>query len=285
MKRKLVKQGNNALTLTLPKKWLDKYNLKPGNVVFIKDIENELIIAAKPVNTQKKETIDLDKYKDIIPKYIHSLYRQGVTEIIVKFSDLNLLNIVQKTISENIIGYEIIEQEKNKAIIRNIAEINEGNFDQTFRRLFRINESMFNSIDDIKSLIHLESTNNKLSNYCRRYISNKLYEGQLALLTYLVVETQERLADEILFLVKLSKDLTNIEKEYITKANKFYKLCHEIYYSQDPHKLSSSAIKYKNTIAELLNSKCSETVKHYLSNIFYYIGLILSYKLQLLFVK
>ena len=119
MKRKLVKQGNNALTLTLPKKWLDKYNLKPGNVVFIKDIENELIIAAKPVNTQKKETIDLDKYKDIIPKYIHSLYRQGVTEIIVKFSDLNLLNIVQKTISENIIGYEIIEQEKNKAIIYN----------------------------------------------------------------------------------------------------------------------------------------------------------------------
>jgi len=193
MKRKLVKQGNNALTVTLPKKWLDKYNLKAGNEVFIKEHEPEIIITAKPVDKEKKETIYLDKYKNILQKYIHSLYRQGVTEIEITYSDPQLINQVHKIISKNIIGYEIIEQHKNKAIIKSVAEIKEGNYDIMFRRIFRINNSMFESIENQESLESLEKTNNKLCNYCRRYISKRLYEGQTALLNYLVIETQERI--------------------------------------------------------------------------------------------
>jgi antitoxin component of MazEF toxin-antitoxin module len=42
MERKLVKQGRDALTLTLPAKWLKQKGLKQGDSVFIEQHDNFL---------------------------------------------------------------------------------------------------------------------------------------------------------------------------------------------------------------------------------------------------
>ncbi|MGV8169112.1 MAG: AbrB/MazE/SpoVT family DNA-binding domain-containing protein, partial [Candidatus Nanoarchaeia archaeon] len=59
MERKLVKQGQNALTVTLPAKWLKQKGLKAGGSVFL-EVENNSVVVKSSVKSQKKEmTIDV----------------------------------------------------------------------------------------------------------------------------------------------------------------------------------------------------------------------------------
>ena len=47
MKRKIIKQGHNTLTVTLPSKWVKKLNLTADDEVDIIEKENSLLINAK----------------------------------------------------------------------------------------------------------------------------------------------------------------------------------------------------------------------------------------------
>jgi phosphate uptake regulator len=304
MKRKLVKQGNNALTITLPKKWLDKYNLKAGNEVFIKEHEPEIKITAKPIDKEKKIIVDFDTYKEITPKYLHSLYRQGINEIELHYKSSSCMDEVYKTLSENIIGYEVVEQYENKAIIKSVADVREDTFESMFRRIFRINQSMLNSLnkilnekknDEIHSTLQLEKTNNKLTNYCRRSISKRLYEGQEIVLTYSVIEILERMGDEIKFTLKYinsNKELIITENELLLlkEANDFFKIAHEAYFSKEFNKIAKEGIKRKHLIEESLNVfkkaiKKDFYLMHYLINIIQQTAHILTYRLQIEFLQ
>ena len=47
MERKLVQQGNNALTVTLPSTWLKKYNLKAKDVVELEEAGRAIMVTTK----------------------------------------------------------------------------------------------------------------------------------------------------------------------------------------------------------------------------------------------
>jgi antitoxin component of MazEF toxin-antitoxin module len=54
MERKLVRQGKNALTVTLPSRWIQKFNLSQNNSVIITEEKENLIIST---SCEKKEKI------------------------------------------------------------------------------------------------------------------------------------------------------------------------------------------------------------------------------------
>ncbi len=43
MKRKIIKQGNDTLTITLPRMWCDKFGVKAGDEVNVEENDNSLI--------------------------------------------------------------------------------------------------------------------------------------------------------------------------------------------------------------------------------------------------
>jgi len=203
MRRKLIKQGIGALTITLPKEWISQYNLEAGDEIEIEENnKNLLLIAEGKSGTLTKTEINIDGMDQfLIWRYLISLYRLGYDEITLTFSDINKkydiklsslgslerkiqMRIIEviKDIVNRFIGFEIIDQGKYYCILKNLSENSEKEFDNTLRRIFLLLLSMAeeslvglnkktknirNSVRDIDVNI------DKLTDFCLR-ILNKL---------------------------------------------------------------------------------------------------------------
>ena len=83
MKRKIIRQGHNTLTVTLPSKWAAKNGIKPGDEVDITENETSLVIGSSPKGAGGESiTVDISGLTPpIIWRMISSAYRAGYSEI------------------------------------------------------------------------------------------------------------------------------------------------------------------------------------------------------------
>ena len=51
MIRKIIKQGHNTLTMTLPSNWVKKFNLTPGDEIDLSERDNGLFITTEKHNS------------------------------------------------------------------------------------------------------------------------------------------------------------------------------------------------------------------------------------------
>ena len=75
MKRRIIKQGHNAYTVTLPINWIKRLNIKPKDEIDLNDNGNQVIISAK--NNSEKNSVTFD-ISDIIA-------RSGITNESTRF--------------------------------------------------------------------------------------------------------------------------------------------------------------------------------------------------------
>jgi phosphate uptake regulator len=174
MKRKIIKQGHNTLTITLPNEWAKRFNLKSGDELDITEKENCLYISAQKKDEILKTEIDIsDMDIPTIWKYFMAAYREGYDEVKVLFkpdesydspykffaahdNDIKFKkNLIQRTSVETIqdltsrfIGFEIMEHHKNYCIIKDMGEISTKEFDSSFRRVFLLLLQMGEEIVD-----------------------------------------------------------------------------------------------------------------------------------------
>ena len=57
MKRKIIKQGHNTLTITLPNKWAQRLNLKAGDEVDLVEKENSILINSEEKAKEKMQLL------------------------------------------------------------------------------------------------------------------------------------------------------------------------------------------------------------------------------------
>ena len=94
MRRKVIKQGHNTLTMTLPSNWTKKLNISPGDELELEERQNGLFLTTeKKLKQGRKAEFDITNM-DIptIWKYFMAVYREGYDEVLVKFSDKKLEN-------------------------------------------------------------------------------------------------------------------------------------------------------------------------------------------------
>jgi phosphate uptake regulator len=155
----------------------------------------------------------------IVRRAFDALYKRGYDEVTVKFSSKEALKDIEIAINNEAMTFEIIKQEKNTCIVKNLTEASEQEYDSVFRRVFLLLKVMgedllialknkdFETIENIKSL---EKTNNKLTHYLRRSLNKKGYkEFEKTSLVYTIVEQLETIADEFKFLCDFLKDKRN----------------------------------------------------------------------------
>ena len=58
MKRKIIKQGHNTLTITLPSDWVKRFNLQGGNEIDLIEKDNGLFLTTEKINSIKKAEFD-----------------------------------------------------------------------------------------------------------------------------------------------------------------------------------------------------------------------------------
>jgi bifunctional DNA-binding transcriptional regulator/antitoxin component of YhaV-PrlF toxin-antitoxin module len=84
MKRKVIKQGYNTLTVTLPTEWTKKFNVKPGDEVEITEQGRGLQVSTEKGPNLSTITIDIAGLTPaVVWRYILAAYRSGYDEITI----------------------------------------------------------------------------------------------------------------------------------------------------------------------------------------------------------
>ncbi len=123
MRRKLIKQGDNALTVTLPAKWIKENTLRAGNEVDILEEENKVILQKVGSSKEvKRTTLSLEKsFSQAYRSILGGLYRGGYDEVVVHFKEYSIIKDLQKEV-ENLYGWEIVDISKNSCLIKSLFQ-------------------------------------------------------------------------------------------------------------------------------------------------------------------
>lgn len=168
MKRKIIKQGHNTLTLTLPSDWAKKMNLSAGTEVDVTDRDNGLFISTEKQSTHKKAEFDITNMDvPTIWKYFMAVYREGYSEVRVKFNPKanlenpykfltvhrldfryekeknkrTMLEVLQGFVNR-FVGFEIVEHGDDHITIREMGDLTSREFDNSLRRVFLLIQQM-----------------------------------------------------------------------------------------------------------------------------------------------
>lgn len=208
MKRKVIKQGHNTLTVTIPSKWAKNFNLRAGDEIDLTEKENGLFLSTEKNPEFIKAKIDISNL-DIptIWKHFMGVYRQGYDEVEVKFDPKIKLESPYKFFAQHkldlkyenehkiktpleffnemtnrFIGFEIVNYGKDFVLIKEMTEPTSKEFDNSLRRVFLLIDHMAEEIcealetQDIKRLGHIHDIDinlDKFHDYCIR-ILNKI---------------------------------------------------------------------------------------------------------------
>ena len=209
MIRKLVKQGNGAYTLTLPKAWVIKNELDQSLEVEIDELEQDLILKSNNKNESlqlKSISLNLDLYtKENYRSIIGSLYRFGYDEIYIKFKDQETISSLEESIN-SLFGLELFFENKNQCIIRSIyANEKTQVHSHILRMIYSIHMMQETIIKDLKKQ-ELDSLN-----YLTELRNNVLKQRDLILR---IIKKQKLLDDQTFPYYTIALSLWSIARNY-----------------------------------------------------------------------
>jgi phosphate uptake regulator len=274
MRRKIIKQANQAYTLTLPIEWVRANSLDK------KDSEVEVSVQDKSLSVTNTGNVSIKKAKlDLrgcaeCPMWsrFNALYARGIDEIEV-YSSEDASSLILECISQNI-GYALVSQNKGVYIVKDIGGSNYSNIDEIFKRVFQMVLMFYDSaISDIfgaeketsKSLGKRDEEINKFCLYLQRAINKMSYSDPIQgriLFTYSYA--LEKIGDEILRLwrTNIEQDVKKTEKvkEIATLSRESLDLVFDFYYSFKPEisdKIHSLKAKTRKIIQSLSKQDAS----------------------------
>lgn len=246
MIRKVIKQGNGTLTITLPKGWTKKVGLKGGDEIDVEEIEKGIMISSEKTSTFKKITIDTTHFNErAIRLALSAAHKSGFDEIEIIYENPHIINIAHELVKELYMGFSVVEQTNKRCVLKSIALDKAENFDTILRRAFLVALSMGDSslemlknkkFSDLPSLITLEHFNNQLTNFCERMLNKKEYKNGNCFY-YVVAWNLEKICDNYKYICQAGKDnKKQVNKKIIdlySEANTFFREYYELFYKFD----------------------------------------------------
>ena len=122
MFRKLIKHGESSLTVSLPRYFVKENNLKKGQEIDIREVDNGLFLSVNNHKELRLISIDLSGQFCVIRKILGATYKCGYDEVNITFSSFNELKEIKDALQSQFEGFEIITQGKNNIVIKKISE-------------------------------------------------------------------------------------------------------------------------------------------------------------------
>ena len=273
MKRKVIKQANQAFTITLPINWARENRINKDSEVDVEISGKSLIINSKASHQGKSTKIDLNGLKDKeIYRNIVALYAQGVDEIKITVNR-DVSSTITKCLN-SLIGYALVLQEDDLYVIKDINQGNYSNLDEIFKRIFQmilifydaaIKDVFGNEKETSESLRARDNEVNKFCLYLQRAINKISYDDQVKARTIFTYSFElEKISDEIerfwranigqnIKKTEEMKKLVELSKEALGKAFDLYfqfnnKKINEIYELRNSLREKSDKIKKTDAI-------------------------------------
>ncbi len=253
MKRKVIKQGHNTLTVTLPRQWAERYGVRPGDEVDIVEQESSLLINRNGNGSMPSSTtIDISGLPaPVIWRYVTSAYRAGYDEIAVtgigagkkvlysafSYNTLEYLkdNTQGKTKLEmspmeavsacvnRLIGVEIIDQKSDFCLIKDMSEVTDKEFNNALRRIFlllqteteNIKNGFNGDVEGMKSILIIDTNLDRFEDFCFRVLNKKGYTTfRKTNVMHSIIFTLESIGDE---LKKIAVHMLESKEKYSDK--------------------------------------------------------------------
>ena len=253
MKRKVIQIGDSTQLISLPREWAKKFNIKKGNELEVIENKDSLIIKTdNPIDVDKAE-FNIEDLGLMTRRCVTALYKKGVDELKINFSDPLNVELVRQAINMETPGFEIIDQKENYCIIRNVSGVKVEEFDNLLRRTFllliRMAEESYEAIKKknftyLKEIARLENDNNKFTVLCRRLLNKHGHKFNFVGPMYFIIEELENIADQFNYTcerlneikgknVKISNDVLDMYKTANEQLRNFY----ELFYKFDTQKV------------------------------------------------
>ena len=175
--RRLIKFGNSSFVVSLPKDWIEKNNLSKGDIVYLENLDDVIVLSSKnkkknSVKTNVTINTDNGNQKDI-RREASSAYINNYDELIFEGKDRKKRVETVNYITSGRIGLEVVDQNENQSIVRDILDLNAISFEKITRRLDNIIRSMFEDLREMLGGGNFSELNNDLKNADGEV--NKLY--------------------------------------------------------------------------------------------------------------
>src|SRR3989344_7941313 len=122
MKRKVALIGPSTLMLSLPSKFVKKFGIKKGDELDVDENGNSLVIKLGENRKNEIKELNLANYEVMIKRMIGGLYKRGYNEAKIFFNNPKQLEVIYKTINENLTGFEIINQTSNFIVVKEVSK-------------------------------------------------------------------------------------------------------------------------------------------------------------------
>jgi phosphate uptake regulator len=200
MNRKLVQQGGQAYTITLPISWVRANELTAGDDLQLTVTENKITIQGNTESKTGKAFLDVshsDKRMHFVA--LNAAYTRGVDELVMKTA--------QEFSVKQVMGYAILENKDNLVTIKDISGNVTTNLEDIFKRVFQMIIAFCKeAILDItekreKKLSHINARDGDINIFCsyllRAIMKNAHADPAQGKILFTYAYTLEQIGDEI----------------------------------------------------------------------------------------
>ncbi|MGM5488514.1 MAG: AbrB/MazE/SpoVT family DNA-binding domain-containing protein [Nanobdellota archaeon] len=220
MERKIVKQGANTHTISLPADWVNQYGLTAGDILHVNTAGKTVIVSTQKALFQKHVRMSIcGEHEGYIWRSILGLYKAGVDEIQITHQDQE--ELIER-IAKQLLGFVIMEQDATKSLLVDISGSSKTDFTQIYKRCFQMLiqqskhlQKLIERDSEVEGIEQVDYNLNQFTDYCLRYLSKHGHmDVSKTPLYYHILNQVEYIGD---IMVRIGKVYTSSRQEHTLK--------------------------------------------------------------------
>ncbi|HLC88717.1 MAG TPA: phosphate uptake regulator PhoU [Candidatus Nanoarchaeia archaeon] len=150
--RKLISFGKSSYVISLPKSWIRQNQLKKGDLIYVDERENSLVLDSKETSVieEKSKAISVDgKSIEWITRELNSAYIENYREIVLTGKELKEKSEAILPKIRELIALEVMELDGNKIVTKDFLNMNKVSIPELIRKMDMIIRSMLKDCANI----------------------------------------------------------------------------------------------------------------------------------------
>ncbi len=248
--RRIQLSGSTTLSVSLPKAWVNRFNIQKGDGVFFSDLgDGTLLLSSKsPAVAVKTVSIDVDSFSmpDDLRRTFIASYLAGNSSFVF-YSKHKISSPLQQAIfleSKRLMSLEVVEESDSKIVVSDFFSPKNLSLDKALKRLHSIVEKMHSELDDLlltrnvaaySGVVSKEDEVDRLHFLVSRQIflalSNSSLLSELGLTPsdclyyFKVVSCLEKMGDDLVKASAYLNSATGVDERFFKKVKDFNDFC------------------------------------------------------------
>lgn len=260
----MIQHGTSTLTISLPANWVKQHGVGKGDELDIDDLGSHLLVSSTKEVQGKETSLAIGKNERLGKSMLSAAFRSGYDKILLSYDNPMYIDVVQSMLSYEIMGFEVVQQQRTSCVIRDLAGVRSEEFSVAFRRLWML---LLGIADDclgaaktydvavLKNFSARDTSINRFSNYCLRIIRKRFPWSGEDFLLYRMLFDLEAIGDEYkeisLLSLQKKRSLQPRTIELFSETNDMLKDLYAQFYQFKPDILNKSFLESKKLIAAI----------------------------------